>query len=91
MTENKSAIIVEAAKIAANVASEAAVVAREVASRASETATKVADLALKTQESVLILGNDVNYIKGTIAEIKTLLDSKYVTKEEFNSHKKDDV
>ncbi len=93
MSESSKAYKVasEAAVVASKVASEAASVAREVATRASETAVKVAELATKTPDQVLLLSQDVTYIKSAIAEVKLLLDNKYVTKEEFNGHKKDDA
>lgn len=78
-----AATAASAAQVAAQVAAEAVTVARDVAMRAAETATKVAELAAKTQESVLLFGQDLAYIKIDIAEIKEKLDSRYVTKEEY--------
>ena len=78
----------EAQRVAVQVAENTAQVAREVASQASATAASVAKIAEETSKSILIFGNDLKYIQNDISEIKTKLDQKYVTKEEFDPVKK---
>ncbi len=75
-----------AAEVASKVASEVVAAAKDVAIRAAETASEVAKSAVKTQETVVLFGADIKYIKTDISEIKMLLDNKYVTKEEFKGH-----
>lgn len=74
----------KAASLAAGVAAEAAAVARNVADQAIQTATKVAEVANRTAESLLLFGKDVSFIKTDIAEIKSMLEAKYVTKEKYD-------
>lgn len=42
----------------------------------------------KTQESISLMMKDISYIKDDLAEIKMKMDSKYVSKEEFDPIKK---
>ena len=45
-------------------------------------------LTAKTQESVALMVNDMGYIKEDIKEIKEIMNSRYVSKEEFDPIKK---
>jgi hypothetical protein len=76
-----------ATQLATKAAADAVRVAGEVAKQASQNAAKVAETAAETQRSVALLGNDLSYIKSDIAVIKTALENKYVTKEEFKTVK----
>lgn len=67
----------------------AAVAASAAASAAALATQKVSDSVAKVADSVLLLGNDVGYMKSDIAEIKIMLDSRYVIKEEHLSLVKD--
>ena len=71
----------------AELANQASVVARDVACKAEEVARKVVEEARITAEKVLLFSQTMEYIQKDIAEIKTKLDNKYVTKEEFSSVK----
>lgn len=78
-------VVQSASKTAAHVALEAIEVAKQVANQAAQVASDVAKTAQKTAESVLILSQDIGYIKNDIKEIKDKLDNKYTTKEEHKS------
>ena len=69
---NESAVI--AAEVAKKVASDAAQVAQDVVKKATETA-----------EKVLLFSQTISYIQIDIAEIKSKLDNKFVTKDEFST------
>lgn len=45
-------------------------------------------LTSKTQESVALMSNDLGYIKEDIKEIKEIMNSRYVSREEFDPIKK---
>ena len=67
----------------ASKAAEAALIAQKVAQEASEVAKHVVEKAEQTAEKVLLFSQTMEYIQRDIAEIKTKLDNKYVSKEEF--------
>lgn len=75
--------IADAAVVAATAAATASEVARNVASKAAETAAAVVSLASKTTDSILLLGNDITYIKADLSEVKKKLEVSYVTQEAF--------
>lgn len=83
--ENEVAIktAATAAAIAAEAATTAANVAKDVASKAAETAANVAILSTKSAESVLLVVNDIAYIKSDISEIKKKMENSYVTQDQF--------
>ena len=68
-------------------ATEAAVIAQRVAKEATKVAKEVVSKAEQTAEKVLLFSQTMEYIQKDIAEIKTKLDQKYVTKEEFSTVK----
>jgi hypothetical protein len=67
----------------AEVANQAAQVAKDVACEAKEVAKKVVEEARANAEKVLLFSQTMEYIQKDISEIKTKLDNKYVSKEEF--------
>lgn len=58
--------------------------AEQVASKAVEVAYEVTKKATETAEKVLLFSQSMDYMAKDICEIKLKLDSKFVTKEEFN-------
>jgi len=61
----------------------ATAVAQVVASTAKDLAVEVAKQSQLTMTTLALVGQDINFIKSEISEIKNNIDDKYVTRIEF--------